>query len=494
MATAQLANSEDRENTYTPRLEKTSQVRVEPSHWLWIPYIWLFFAATRTLSTWLYGSNREITSTADGSPADRLLMTALILVGLFVLWLRSDKVKRVLANNKWVVVFFAYLALSVVWSNFPGISVRRGIRSVGTIVMVLMVLTEPSAIQAVRVLLRRLYFVHIPLSVIVIKYFRSIGVVYNWSGVEEQWIGLTTDKNSLGQVAMCAGIFFVWQILQDWPKKKLTMNVPMLGLTLWILRGSKNIHSSAAILGFVACVVVLFGFQLLRKRAANVKRYVLAGAIAALFTVPLVYVGFSFFNTTPLQAVIKASGRDMTFTDRDLIWMDVMNNAAKSPILGVGIGAYWVGEIGYDKYPMPNWSAKTPTWRPEEGHNGFIDVYAELGIVGVVLFLIVIAYGLTGIFREIETNFSFGTLRLALLLGIIINNLAETSFLKGTHDLWFLFLLVVVSLPKSFSMNRGSGVKMAAQGGFEIEERAAEGETLTGSGVSHLHGIFSNRR
>jgi len=494
MPISQPLNSHDQEMTDSLRLEKAAQIRTKPSLWLWIPYVWLFFAATRTLSTWLAGGIGSSTNIGDGNPLDRWLMSALILVGTVVLYARSQKLKRILISNKWVVIFFFYLALSIIWSNFPDISLRRGIRSIGTLVMVLMVLTEPSAMEAVRVLLCRLYFVHIPLSVIAIKYVRNIGVAYNWSGVEEQWTGLSIDKNSLGQVAMCAGIFFFWQILQDWPKKKFTIYVPMLALTLWILRGSKNIHSSSAILGFVVCAAALLGFELLRKRATAIKRYVIGGTIAAVFIVPIAYLGFSFFNTTPLQAVIQASGRDMTFTDRDLIWADVMNNAAKSPILGVGIGAYWVGEIGYDLYPMPNWSAKTPRWRPEEGHNGFIDVYAELGIVGVILLLGVIANGFGGIFREIERNFPYGTLRLALFLGIILNNMAETSFLKGTHDLWFLFLLVAVGVPQAMRKSGSGGRVLGLQDRLDIAAHGTERETFVASDISNLHGIFVNRK
>jgi O-antigen ligase len=146
--------------------------------------------------------------------------------------------------------------------------------------------------------------------------------------------------------------------------------------------------------------------------------------------------------------VLEATGRDMTLTDRTLIWTDVLNDAAKSPVLGVGMGAFWVGPMGYDMYPMPNWSRKTPEWRPEEGHDGYIDVYAELGVVGVALLLMVIVNGFTGAFADLQSDFKFGSLRLVLLLSIIMNNVAETSFLKGTHDLWFLFLLVSVNVPK----------------------------------------------
>ena len=98
-------------------------------------------------------------------------------------------------------------------------------------------------------------------------------------------------------------------------------------------------------------------------------------------------------------------------------------------------------------YPLPNWSLKTPEWRPEEGHNGYLDVYVELGGIGVVLLLGVIGAGLAGAVSDLQNNFQLGSLRLVLLIGILMNNFAETSFLKGTHDLWFLFLLAAMNLP-----------------------------------------------
>jgi exopolysaccharide production protein ExoQ len=286
------------------------------------------------------------------------------------------------------------------------------------------------------------------LSVLTIKFVRNIGVVYNWSGVEEQWVGLSTDKNSLGQVAMCSGLFWLWQVLRDWPKKKLTVNLVFLGMSLWVLRGSKNIHSSTAILGFVVCSALLLCLQLLRKSAGRAKRIILTTTSAAVLLAPLVYFVFNAFNATPTQAVLQASGRDVTLTDRTLLWTDLLDNAAKNPVLGVGMGAFWVGPIGFEMYPLPNWSRKTPQWRPEEGHNGFLDVYVELGAVGLVLLLIVIGVGVAGALDDLQSEFQLGILRLTLMLAILMNNIAETSFLKGTHDLWFLFLLVSVNIPR----------------------------------------------
>jgi exopolysaccharide production protein ExoQ len=441
----------------TPPFEKRgSAVRpAKPSRWIWVPYVWLFFASTRTLSSWLTGGVGVLGDLESGSPADRMLMSLLICLGLFVLWSRAEQTKRILANNKWLVLLSVYIALSILWSNFPSISLRRGIRSVGTFVMVLVVLTERNPTEAVRALLRRLYFVHIPLSIIAIKYVRNIGVMYNWSGVEEEWTGISIDKNSLGQVAMCSGLFSLWQILKDWPEKKskrdwkkLAVPVLLLILSLWLLRGSKNVHSSAAILGFIICSVILFGLQYIKKRAHRAKRIILTQALAFSLLGPIVYFVFQTFNTTPVEMMVQATGRNMTFTDRTLLWTDILNNTAKNPVLGVGIGAFWVGPIGYEMYPLPNWSRKTPQWRPEEGHNGYIDVYAELGAIGLVLLLIVIGRAIAGVFSDLQNEFQLGSLRLVLLLSVLMNNIAETTFLSGTHGLWFLFLLTVVNLPR----------------------------------------------
>jgi len=430
----------------------------KPSRWIWVSWVWLFFASTRTLDTWQAWDSVRTAGDIEltGSLADQALVVLLIALGVYVLAVRAQRTRRILANNRWIVILFAYIVLSIVWSNFPGISIRKSARSVGTLVMVLVVLTEQNPLAAVRALLGRLYMVHIPLSVIAVKYVRNIGVMYNWNGSEEQWTGLTTDKNSLGQVAMCSGVFCVWQIFYvfsdstgSW-RNKLKRSLPyvvLLALTLYLLRGSKNSHSSTAILAFATCTLLLAGLQFLKKGIARSKRVILGLTVLLALTAPLIALGFEALDTTPSKLVVEATGRDMTLTGRTLLWTDVLDNAAKHPLFGVGVAAFWVGPVGYDLYPLPNWSRVTPEWRPEQGHNGYIDTYVELGGVGVLLLVIVIGVAIAGALSQLETNFQLGSIRLALLLLILMSNLTETSFLRGTHDLWFVFLLIAVNLP-----------------------------------------------
>jgi len=434
----------------------TGLSRWKPSLWIWVPWIWWLFAATRTPSRWLLWNRPVNFGTADASGSiDPLVLLPLMTIGFYALCTRSGQVRRIFAANKWLLLLFVYSGLSIIWSNFPSISVVRYGRMVGALEMVLLVLTERYPFEAVRVLLRRLYFVHIPLSVITIKYVRNIGVFYDWSGQEEDWIGLTTHKNSLGQVAMCSGIFWLWQIFRDRSRRKsegrlkmLMVDCVLLAGTLWMLRGSKNVHSSTGIVGFIIGTVVIIGCQLIKRRAARAKRMVAGAIVASFFVLPPIYFAFTAFVASPAEMVVHATGRDMTFTDRDLIWTDVLNIAKRNPMLGVGVGALWVGPIGDVMYPMPNWSRKTPQWRPEEAHNGYIDTYAQTGILGLILLFIVVGRAIAGALTDLQQDLDFGSLRLPLLVGILFNNLSESSFLLGTHDLWFLFLLLAINVPR----------------------------------------------
>lgn len=429
-----------------PRQKARALEPEPPSQWIWVPWVWLLIASTRLVSRWLdpqAGWDPDL----NGSPLDRNLSTLLIGIALVILSKRGKQIKIILALNPWLIALFTYIALSVIWSNFPEVSFRRCFRAIGAFVMVLVVLTERDPLTATAALLRRIYLIHIPLSIAAIKYFRNIGVVYDWSGSEEMWVGLTVHKNSLGQVAMCSGLLFSWRVLQNWPKKALAVDLLLLALTLWLLKGSKNSHSSTGIVGFILCSTILLALQFIPQNAAHAKRIILTAIVVSALLGSAVYMVFRAFDATPVSAVLEATGRDMTFTGRTALWQDLLANAARNPVLGVGYGAFWVGESGRALYSLPNWDQETPGWRPNEGHNGFIDLYVELGVVGLALVLVVIGSGVAGAMNTLRNEFEFGRLRLVLLLGVLMNNMTESSLLNGAHSLWFIFLLVAVHIP-----------------------------------------------
>jgi exopolysaccharide production protein ExoQ len=66
-------------------------------------------------------------------------------------------------------------------------------------------------------------------------------------------------------------------------------------------------------------------------------------------------------------------GRDATFSGRTDIWMSAINVGLKSPMLGSGYRTFYT-------------SGLTNRIQIGNGHNSFLDIWLELGTVGLVLF------------------------------------------------------------------------------------------------------------
>lgn len=387
----------------------------------------------------------------SGNAVDSAVLSILMLLGVFILIRRRSNWSEIVKRNKWLLILFVYMGLSVVWSNFGDVTIRRWFRSLGTIIMVLIVLTEADPLEGISALLRRCFYLHLPLSIIAIKYFRNIGVDYGRWGVEEMWIGLTMHKNNLGQVSMISGLYFSWSIMNKWRKKTIWVDLLYLLMSIWLLLGSDDTTSKTGIVGFLIGLCVLLGLQYFKKNIAYLKQhamvmFLLLGASAVFMQVVIELAT----NKSTISYFIESTGRDVTLTDRTLLWNDVLQNASAHAVLGVGYGAFWVGEMGHDVYPLPEWTKKTPGWRPNEGHNGYIDAYVELGLVGVSLILIIIMTTMRRIINLFTTNFEYAQLFAVLLAVLLLNNITESSLLKGTHSLWFLFLLVVLGVPRLY--------------------------------------------
>src|SRR5262245_24920823 len=116
------------------------------SRGLWVPFVWFFILGSRSLSLWLNlgGTNARARAEdlMEGSPTDRNLFIALIVLAVLVLIKRRASIVDIVKKNPWLVLFFCYTGLSLLWSDFPAIASRRWIKSFGDPLMALIVLTE----------------------------------------------------------------------------------------------------------------------------------------------------------------------------------------------------------------------------------------------------------------------------------------------------------------------------------------------------------------
>ncbi len=196
---------------------------VRPSRALWIPTIWLLINGSRAVSTWFHPTQSASLAQqyTEGSPIDAAIYGILIAAGLLVLNFRSRQVRAFLQENIPLLLFFAYCALSVALSDYSFIALKRWSKSVGDLVMVIVVLTDPYPLVAAKRLFTRAAFVLLPLSVLLIKCYPDLGSAYNPEDMAVMYFGVTTFKNLLGLISMVFGLASVWSFIRAYEDRRL---------------------------------------------------------------------------------------------------------------------------------------------------------------------------------------------------------------------------------------------------------------------------------
>jgi exopolysaccharide production protein ExoQ len=413
---------------------------------LWVPLLWIFMAGSRLPSQWMTGQvGMTATSLQEGSPLDRIAYMLLLALALVVLTSRSFKWGRFIIDNPALSAFIFFALISTFWSDFPLVSFKRWFRDLGDYLVLLVVLTEPHPLEAVRTVLRRTGYLLLPLSILLIKYYPEIGKQYEfWSG-QEHFVGVATSKNMLGVACLVCGLFFFWDTVLRWSerrqrrtKKVLAVNVAFFVMSLWLLYLSSSATSTVCLL--LGCLVILTAQTGPAQRNPRVLQVLIPSGIVT-------YLVLSYgFGVDINQLVTSAVGRDATFTGRTNIWHAVLSTHT-NPLLGCGYDSFWLG-----------WRLKE-VWRLaghyNEAHDGYLEIYLDLGYVGLAILGWLLISSYVVICKRMNTiSVRYGSFALAMWTLLLFYNVTEAAF-KG-QLIWIIFLLIVivVPLPKARGMTR----------------------------------------
>src|SRR5262249_40298817 len=148
-----------------------------------------------------------------------------------------------LRSNTPILLYFIYCGISFLWSDFPDVAFKRWIRALGDLVMVMVILSDPDWLAALKRLFVRVGFLLLPLSILLIRYYRDLGRTYSpWDG-ELAYTGVTTSKNELGMVCAIFGLASAWRFLLAYRGEEGTRKAgPLIAhgalmvIALWLLQ------------------------------------------------------------------------------------------------------------------------------------------------------------------------------------------------------------------------------------------------------------------
>jgi exopolysaccharide production protein ExoQ len=266
-----------------------------------------------------------------------------------------------------ITAFPAMALLSTVWSDNPGITFRRSIALWLTMMF--------GYYMARRFTLREQ--LHLIAWVCGISIFFSFPFGLLHIGrkedlIEGAWNGIFGQKNVLGgMMALSVLVFLVLRKVE--PEKRWRMRMGILAaLVLLVLSRSVG-----------ALVITTMVFLLVPM--AGILRKGIARALTGMALVGLCGTTVVFWVIVHWGTFTGALGKGETMSGRLQLWVLCVVMALQKPWLGYGYSAFWLGMQG----PSFRILRVLPSIFNSRAHNAFLQVWLELGLVGVGLLVII---------------------------------------------------------------------------------------------------------
>jgi exopolysaccharide production protein ExoQ len=426
-------------------LDREKTCRTSPG--LWLAVTWLILSCSRSVSEWL-NYQAANGSPMEGSPLDRAVYSSLIVVGVVILF-RRRRVSQIVRMNAPIVLSFLFCAISVLWSDYSDIAFKRWIKALGDLIMVLIIISDRNRICAVNRLLARAGFLLIPCSVLFIKYYPALGRSYSrWEGTA-MYNGVATTKNDLGAICLLCGLSALWRIISEIRSSARKARIgpivaqgTVLLMVVWLLRIANSMTSLWCFL--IGAILLLATSYYSAVKKSRVVPYVVTAIVLIPFSMLFLHVGTNIAH--------DATGRDIqTLTTRTEVWTAALK-LQSHPFFGTGFESFWLG-----RRLQTMWNIFW--WHPGEAHNGYLEVYLNLGWSGIVMLGIVIVTGYRTVIASVRRNSREGSLMLTFFTVAIVYNFTEAAFFQMMTPIWFMFLLVTMRAPTAVIATDGNNTR-----------------------------------
>ncbi len=367
---------------------------------------------------------------------DAAVYGALTAIGIAILIARRKKTGRYLPVMGPIIAYSIYCLMSVMWSPVPVPALKRWTKDVGEVVMVLIIATDPHPLAALRRLFSRIGFLLFPLSVVLIRY-TTVGRAWTNDGLLMN-TGVSNDKNMFGLIVfvISLGVFwnFRWLLMdkeQPHRSRRLVAEGTLLVFGLALLDMAHS-STSRACFALGSGLILTIHLRAIRRRPSRVHSVCLALVLAGALT--LVFGGSG--------GVAHALGRESSFSGRTDIWAALIP-AVTNPIIGVGFESFWNSP---NVLIFQRGLASIHWYHPEllnEAHNGYLEVYLNLGLMGVGLILLILTTGYSRACKVLQRDRELGALTLAYIITGAVYSITEAGF-RIMNPMWIFILLAVV--------------------------------------------------
>lgn len=247
------------------------------------------------------------------------------------------------------------------------------------------------------------------------------------------WRGFFDHKNVLGRFSVLSAIVFFILIFQKKSIRKVS--IVFLLLSTFLVLSTTSMSALGNLVGLLGAFL-FFRFNKWKGK----KNILLIDIISLLFLLFYVIVINNW------DAIFLSLGRDPTLTGRTYIWAYALERLPERPWLGFGRSVFFDPSTGY----ILGFSKYIKAYLPPHAHNGFVDLLLEVGIIGLIVFLLSWIQTFRSYLIKARTqDETLYLLPVLFMTFLIIYNMTESILLRGSSIYWILFLMLVFSSASS---------------------------------------------
>lgn len=373
----------------------------------------------------------------DGNILFQIVSLLIYIITIFFFIIRDNKLLNIFSGNLLLMLLVFFCFISIFWSYESGATFRRSVALILTFFYCAS-LVEKFSFDKILEIYSTLFSIILVSSILAI-FIPGWGIDNSNLSYSSAVRGLTGHKNDLGRylAIYCILLIVLYKFSYFSLKKFVFYLVPVLIMLL--LTQSKT---PLACLLFTIIAIPLVLFILKGKSAFDFRVYYTKGVRLLILFLLLPTILICVFYS--LYWILDVLGKDLTLTGRTTIWEYGFIKSEGNFWFGAGYRAFWGDALTSDFYLYnPYWeSGKTFS----NGHNGFIDVYFELGIIGVIFyFLFLVSYVVKVFNCKYEPLALFSSL---IILFYFIYSITEQITLKQSELLWMLIMINYLFLSK----------------------------------------------
>lgn len=315
---------------------------------LWISYSAIGFR--NPLSPILHSDSFE------GAALRQLLFSSAAMTSLALMFFTRN-IGSTLTMNRSMLALSILVPVSILWSGETTLTLKRSILFLFGLITLYAIVH--SSRQPVYRMLRIVTGSVAVIALASLTIHFAFGQAYTVNPMRPGLAGITTHPNNLAAI-MSIGLLCSLGLQTKTAKGFILLRLAQAQISISLLMAQSITTLMTTLVAFALYALLVCNSY---KRGAQQLLILSAFVICSC-------IGWGTLKST----IFEITGRDESLSGRDEVWKIVLLEGLKKPIFGSGYGAFWTEGKGREL---------VHTWNPRQSHNAYLDLWVDLGLIGL---------------------------------------------------------------------------------------------------------------